>query len=128
RIRLKQQRRVRPDNALEDPYIAAVLIAMAQARRQQTIGETKVHLLALHSTGKLKLYFYTAHIPNTILKRLDHPSRSFDSGPVRISYQRIPFKPEASWIEAISAVIIAARGDMGAEGVTYPTPPIQTEV
>jgi hypothetical protein len=157
RIRLKQQRRVRPKNALEDPYIAAVLIAMAQARRQQTAGvvkhattvkvrpsgheeikkpgevsqnlmETKVHLLALHSTGKPGLYFYTARIPNAILERLDHPSRSFDSSSVRISYQRIPLRPAASWIEGISAVIIAARGDMAAEAVTYPTPPMHTRV
>jgi len=90
---------------------------------------TKVHLLALHTTtNKLSLYLYTARVSDAFLDRLDNPSRSFGGGSVRISHQRIPFKPEASWIEAMSAVIIAARGDTAAEGVTHPTPPMHAGV
>ena len=36
RLRQKRRLRIRPTNPLEDPYVVAVSIAMAQARRQQT--------------------------------------------------------------------------------------------
>jgi hypothetical protein len=147
----RRRLRLRPTNATEDPCIAAILIAMAQARRQRTTlardikhatavkagpsGQEEeikkpcevsrslmgtVHLLALHSTSEPNLYIYTARVSDALFNRLDYPSRAFGGGSVRISYQRIPFKPEASWVATMSTVITAVCGNATSEDVTHP--------
>ncbi|KAI1302253.1 hypothetical protein F5Y03DRAFT_407931 [Xylaria venustula] len=99
RLRQKQQRRLRPANEVEDPYIAAVLIALAQG--------SKVHLLALPATNARSLYFYTARIPSVFLDRFDRPSQYFPTNPVPISYYRIPLNQPTKMIRAMDCVISA---------------------
>ena len=94
-LQTKRQSRIRPPDELEDPYIMAVLIALAQFRRFQlpageTAAETSdVYLLALPADSR-SLYFYTARIPLAFLDGLDHPSRHFPGGSFSVEYYRIP--------------------------------------
>ncbi|KAK5651149.1 hypothetical protein OQA88_13243 [Cercophora sp. LCS_1] len=115
RLRRKIQRRLNPIREAEDPYIVAVLVALAQAvARDSSVlaasqGEevapgatTKVYLLARPSDHP-GLYFYKAHFPRAFLDRLDMPSHHFPSNAVRISYHVIPLSPilgeAAGWHE-----------------------------
>lgn len=111
RIAEKKRNSVRPVNEVEDPYIAAVLIALAQKqqRRQHAVtgtqadtpnredasdGESKAHevfLLAHTAMDRPCLYFYTARIPSSFLDRLAHPSVNIPSCPFRIKYHHISF-------------------------------------
>ncbi|KAK3363711.1 hypothetical protein B0T25DRAFT_470005 [Lasiosphaeria hispida] len=104
RLRQKIQRLLNPSKEAEDPYIAAVLIALAQCRRHngheaaatsqdeeaspETAIRSKVCLLARPS-GIQGLYFYMAHFSPAFLDRLDMPSRYFPSSTIMISYYRI---------------------------------------
>ncbi|KAM6480709.1 hypothetical protein HDV62DRAFT_381276 [Trichoderma sp. SZMC 28011] len=111
RIAEKKRNNVRPVNEVEDPYIVAVLIALAQKqqRRQHAVagtqadtpnredasdGESKAHevfLLAHTAMDKPCLYFYTARVPSSFLDRLDYPSENIPSRPFRIKYHEISF-------------------------------------
>ncbi|UKZ61470.1 uncharacterized protein TrAtP1_002736 [Trichoderma atroviride] len=102
-IRQRRLRNIQPTNKAEDPYIAAVLIALAQEQRRQRADAAaknqgpsiespkhfKVHVLALSELKVASLYFYTARIPSTFLDRLDSPSLHIPSKPFRVSYHRI---------------------------------------
>ncbi|KAK0736567.1 hypothetical protein B0T21DRAFT_181905 [Apiosordaria backusii] len=115
RLQQIRTRRLQPTNELEDPYIAAVLIALAQGRRHgqdtSTTLEYKVHLLALPATNARTapshLYFYTALIPQAFLDRFDYPSRYSPCDPILISYCRIPLKPFAEMMRAMGCVFSA---------------------
>ncbi|KAK3369569.1 hypothetical protein B0T24DRAFT_362065 [Lasiosphaeria ovina] len=89
----------------EDPYIAAMLIALAQAQhpRDQTDipAEIEVHLLVLQQTRKKRLYHHTALIPATLVRRLDHPAQAYMRSPVTITYRRIPLKPVHEMLQAL---------------------------
>jgi len=60
RLRQKKQRRLRPTNEVEDPYIAAVMIALAQERQRQqktligTEEATVVKILDPSAPGEIK--------------------------------------------------------------------------
>lgn len=102
-IRQKRLRNIQPTKEAEDPYIAAVLIALAQEQQRQRAEAAaknegasikspkhlKVHVLALSELKVPSLYFYTARIPSTFLDRLDSPSLHIPSKPFHISYHRI---------------------------------------
>ncbi|KAK7398547.1 hypothetical protein QQX98_012069 [Neonectria punicea] len=146
RLRQKRQRLIRPPNDLEDPYITAVLIALAQRQRlrtqdaslassnsqttkgisnvaptppqsqplaeilqsssetdimsEDTATSFQVHVLALPAKKSQKLFFYTARIPLEFLDRLESPSQSFPTSPIRISYFEIPFMSENEMFDA----------------------------
>ncbi|KAI1367161.1 hypothetical protein F5Y08DRAFT_337039 [Xylaria arbuscula] len=90
RIKQKRRRQLQPSNEAEDPYIAAVLIALAQGQNmpvnpigtepgqavspgQSALG-FQVHVFALASDAQT-LHFYTTSIPPAWLQRLDEPSQ-----------------------------------------------------
>ncbi|KAF3069990.1 hypothetical protein CFAM422_006744 [Trichoderma lentiforme] len=111
RILEKKRNSVGPANKVEDPYIAAVLIALAQKqqRRQHAVAETQADtpnredesdgeskayegfLLAHTAMDKPCLYFYTARVPSSFLDRLDHPSINIPSRHFRINYHQTSF-------------------------------------
>ncbi|KAK1749576.1 hypothetical protein QBC47DRAFT_395580 [Echria macrotheca] len=113
RLQQIHTRRLRPKKETEDPYIAAVLIAMAQGwhhiEDHKKTPEYKVHLLALPATkarvAPSRLYFYKAIIPRTFLDRFDYPSQDSQCDSIVISYYCIPLKPEAEMRQAIGFVI-----------------------
>ncbi|KAL4781337.1 hypothetical protein BJX76DRAFT_360032 [Aspergillus varians] len=104
RIRRKKWASIQPENCVEDPYIATILIALAQEkqRRQQqqqqqqkwpeeqskkktpvdqlnrsSPASSKVYVLAIPRVAPKYLYIYTACIPPEFLDRCDRPSHSF---------------------------------------------------
>ncbi|KAK0640712.1 hypothetical protein B0T16DRAFT_201555 [Cercophora newfieldiana] len=137
-----RQRRLRPANDLEDPYIAAVLIGLAQEQRQQQDTAArpkeeaeagplklplpatqrteeaatcfKVHLLAFRGD---RLYFYTALISASFLDRLYQPSRYFPSNGLHISYYPIPLTRKNHLIRAMGRAISSVHD------VNHPTTP-----
>jgi hypothetical protein len=88
RIRKRRQAQIQPSKKFHDPYIVAVLIALAQAQRHAGIlpesccdSSTrilpnilgfKVHLLA---TSSQRLHIYTTCVTLTFLDRFDKPSQ-----------------------------------------------------
>ncbi|KAK0655492.1 hypothetical protein B0T16DRAFT_397113 [Cercophora newfieldiana] len=118
RLVQRERYRLRPETEVEDPYIVAVLIALAQSRRrlQNKTGDNvdglgksapcfEVHLLALSAAGALSLCFYTACIPATFLDRFDQPSRYFPSQSLSITYRRIPLKQTSGFVRLMGYVI-----------------------
>ncbi len=59
RIRRIKQARVRPPEMLYDPYIAAVLIALAQARRQAKTPGKRISTKSKSGSGSLKVLLLT---------------------------------------------------------------------
>ncbi|KAK3293973.1 uncharacterized protein B0H64DRAFT_462295 [Chaetomium fimeti] len=104
RLRLKHQRRFRPANEIEDPYIVAVLVALAQKRQQYRFrnlaADLKVHVLVL-PTDAQRFFFYTARFSAPFLNRFDQPSKYFPGDPLCISYCSIPFAPIADTIRGM---------------------------
>ncbi|GKZ33649.1 hypothetical protein AbraIFM66950_003675 [Aspergillus brasiliensis] len=99
-----------PDQA-EDPYLVALLIALAQTQRRQqyqssiqvtsTATDDACHsltaeVLAIPGTQSKYFYVYTATIPTEFLDKFEDPFRFTPSGPISISYYRIPVKEERS--------------------------------
>ncbi|KAI0435843.1 hypothetical protein F4803DRAFT_544278 [Xylaria telfairii] len=132
RIRRKQQRQLQPDNEAEDPYIAAVLIALAQGLQhqhqeessnnlneclepvptkldprvlpRQTATDFEVRLLALARDAR-SLYFYTASIPSRSLDMLNEPSYYYSTNVVLVSYYAIKLKACNKTVQDIKGII-----------------------
>ncbi|KAK4202194.1 hypothetical protein QBC40DRAFT_46356 [Triangularia verruculosa] len=107
RLQRKRRRRLRPAKDIEDPYIAAVLIALAQEQyyRDQaapTGPDPKVHLLAAKGDN---LYFYTALIPSHFLDRFDQPTQRYPISPIPITYVQIPIRPEGELLSSMKLVL-----------------------
>ena len=73
----RKEQSTRPERECEDPYIASILISLAQ--EQQARGDDKgkagwrVHLLGIPETEAWEVYFYTATIPRALLEGLKKP-------------------------------------------------------
>jgi hypothetical protein len=131
-IRKKRQRQLQPSNEAEDPYVAAVLIALAQGLQhqhqkqsvngpneclelvptkldptvlpQQTAIDFEVRLVALARDAR-RLYFYTANIPSRSLDMLNEPSHYHDTNPVLVSYHAVQLKPCEKSVQNIESII-----------------------
>lgn len=114
-------RRLQPLQEEEDPYIIAILIAMAQEQqclsspapicdpsshgqhRVQTFF--KVNLIASQDTDSPCLWIYKASIPSTFLDRLDEPSRFFPDSDFMVRYCRIPFSVSEKFADRLHRVL-----------------------
>ncbi|KAK1749640.1 hypothetical protein QBC47DRAFT_354760 [Echria macrotheca] len=139
RLKHKAESSPRPTGELEDPYIAAVLIALAQQRRSNQHTTTlsgrnqnperptspsgsasgagdylKVYVLVLPENNLQGLYFYSARVFTTFLDRFEQPSRELPRCSLVISYHRVPFGPK-EMIGAMGRVIVAVRGNLHVE-------------
>ncbi|KAI0096930.1 hypothetical protein GGR51DRAFT_542346 [Nemania sp. FL0031] len=133
-IKRKKQHRIQPPNEAEDPYIVAVLIALAQGLQrqhqdkkqsvdkpneclesdptkpdpavlsQQTATEFEVHVLALSKCGQ-SLYFYTANIPSISLDMWNEPSQFHNTNVVVVSYKVIRIRDCQELIQNIKDII-----------------------
>ncbi|PWY71768.1 hypothetical protein BO94DRAFT_589836 [Aspergillus sclerotioniger CBS 115572] len=98
-IHQKRLRSLEPRNPAEDPYIISILIALAQAQRQQTdtpkSTSRSFQVTVLATVGILAdgVYVYTATTPTEFLDRLDAPSQPLSSCPVPVKYFRISLTP-----------------------------------
>ncbi|KAI0399640.1 hypothetical protein F4802DRAFT_610746 [Xylaria palmicola] len=125
RIRQKQQRQLQPSNEAEDPYIAAVLITLAQGLQykhqkqsvnglnadsvptvlpQQTATNFEVRLVALARDAR-SLYFYTASIPSIALDTLNKPGYYYNINVICIFYYMVQLKKSKKAIQKIKNII-----------------------
>ncbi|ROT36189.1 hypothetical protein SODALDRAFT_381422 [Sodiomyces alkalinus F11] len=122
-LRQKRLRSIHPIKKARDPYIMALLIALAQAQRlehgnpTQTVGTgsgpqateanptpfktsvAKVQVLALDDGAvPASIYVYTARMPSSFLDKLDRPSDCIPSPPLRASFQRLSLRVPEEFI------------------------------
>ncbi|KAJ5003316.1 putative transposase [Colletotrichum sp. SAR 10_66] len=106
-LRLAQ---ITPEDSHDDPYIAALLIALAQSKRR-FLGLVQprpspdsycVHVLRTDPTDESYLTLYSADIPSAMLRKL-----SYSNKPPRmpsnfsVFSKKIPFKPYSSFQERL---------------------------
>ncbi|KAK5657164.1 hypothetical protein OQA88_3221 [Cercophora sp. LCS_1] len=111
RIINKQLRRITPDDPREDPYIAALLIALAQKQRLNfgdDNGGPQVLLATL--LGDEWLYIYTSLVSLEFLDGLDKPSRPPPAGAqsrlgMAIHRRRLAFKPHETLPQRLAAAV-----------------------
>ncbi|GAB0142165.1 hypothetical protein EsHS_00002726 [Epichloe bromicola] len=98
--RLRMQRLTRRSNKVrpfylmdeqEDPYIASVLVGLAQEQlsRGGSTSESKeqvVHVLALPGSWSNDVYFYKAVVPREFLRKLESPSEAVECGKLTVRY------------------------------------------
>ncbi|KAH7248417.1 hypothetical protein B0J15DRAFT_498480 [Fusarium solani] len=122
RILEAKLRRIQPSAQQYDPFILAVLVALAQERRRpcptRNAAETpsavlkpdsntrlsrhvidlmassmQVYVLATTSCDSTHLWAYTARFPAPFLDKFDQPSQACYADPLAISYFKIPLSP-----------------------------------
>ncbi|KLU92845.1 hypothetical protein MAPG_11807 [Magnaporthiopsis poae ATCC 64411] len=113
----KRYRSLRPANSREDPYIAAVLVGLAQAQRLDPVdgdaapensdktspsritSSPRVQTVLLsHPADKGRLHVFTSRISHELLDRFDFPSRPPPADAqsrqgMTISHRRLALKP-----------------------------------
>jgi hypothetical protein len=111
RIINKQLRRITPDDPREDPYIAALLIALAQKQRRYLDEDTSGSQVLLATLrGDEWLYIYTSMVSLEFLHRLDNPSRPPPAGSpsrrgVAICRRRLAFQPYETLRQRLAVVV-----------------------
>ncbi|KAK3377676.1 hypothetical protein B0H63DRAFT_222140 [Podospora didyma] len=130
----KQLRLLTPEDPREDPYIAALLIALAQEQRLYSEGDgndnneknftdatsaaTPSQMLLVTRPGGIKwLYIYTSKVSLDFLDGLDRPSRPPPAdAPSRLGMgiyrRRLAFKPYKTLTRRLAAVVRDA-GSLG---------------
>jgi len=130
----KQLRRITPDNCYEDPYIAALLIALAQEQRLCEKGSddnneipysaaSAAPLQMLLASGPYNgkwLHIYTSKVSPEFLAMFDRPSLPPPGGaqqrPKMVIYRRqLTFKPYKTLSQRLAAVIqdTSSSGEYG---------------
>jgi hypothetical protein len=133
----KKLRTIQPQVEANDPFLGAVLIALAQERRRckelssavEKVGSAspachaetggtppehsriRVHLLALSAQHKDSLYLYTASIPYAFLDRFDMPSRSFPGDVVTFSNFPVPLNRRRDLSRALNFLLAEIRNE-----------------
>ncbi|GJC88581.1 hypothetical protein ColLi_11419 [Colletotrichum liriopes] len=103
-LRLSQ---LTPTNPRRDPYVTALLIAIAQEKRRAMRRRARspplngqsfrVHVLLSDAANKSHIFVYTADIAESFLNKLDHPRvRPRDAPSVPVQTYTIPYEPYAS--------------------------------
>lgn len=115
-----QRRHIKPEQEREDPYMMAVLIALAQMQKSRLVedgraaaGEDRtisVYLLAL-TTDTQSFYFYAARIPFAFLHGLDYPSRYFPAVPLTFPAIVSPLKPEDEAVRVLGRALAGIRSE-----------------
>ncbi|KAG5926974.1 hypothetical protein E4U42_002752 [Claviceps africana] len=102
RTRNRSQRSTPPSKTHEDPYIAGILIALAQEQRRRQIpivdGEggagQRVHAIGAYERSTAELYIYTAVIYDGFLDKLERPYEFCESSRVSIQYFPLDFSQQ----------------------------------
>ncbi|GAO18441.1 hypothetical protein UVI_02042450 [Ustilaginoidea virens] len=99
----KKLQRLQPAVETEDPYIAGILIALAQEQRQARgrASAERVRAIALPYLKHFstKAYFYTACIPKAFLDRLERPWEAGECDEVTVRYGGISLKDEEAALQ-----------------------------
>ncbi|KAG5982537.1 hypothetical protein E4U55_001757 [Claviceps digitariae] len=95
-----RQRSITPQVAWEDPYIAGILVALAQEQRRRRVPVVedieegtgqRVHAICTKGSGGCRLFVYTALIPDRFLDKLERPSEVCGNTGVIIRYFSMNF-------------------------------------
>ncbi|EXK23589.1 hypothetical protein FOMG_19649 [Fusarium oxysporum f. sp. melonis 26406] len=125
-------RRIRPSIRQYDPFILAVLVALAQERRRSFTTNnateastctleldtrtelshitdpiaafTQVHVLATSTCELTRLWAFTARFPASFLNKFDDPSQAFHADPVIISCSEIPLLPASAATDMLDKI------------------------
>lgn len=97
RGKAKKLQRIEPADAREDPYIASMLIALAQHQRRLArsreervdVGGQRVTVLGIPGRAARELNVYTTRIPEEFLVKLERPSQRSDCDRVVICHHSI---------------------------------------
>lgn len=123
----KQLRSLTPDNIFEDPYIATILIALAQDGRRH-VSNSLDYLNAI-KTGQLSmllatgpnddewLHIYTSKVSPECLDRFDYPYRTPVANArsqvgITIYRRKLAFKPYETFSQRL-AVVMQNAGQVG---------------
>ncbi|KZL66310.1 transposase [Colletotrichum tofieldiae] len=106
---------ITPSDPVRDPYIVALLIALAQSQRHRyheslearpAPESFKVHALVGDSEDRHHLVVYTAHVPAAALDRFADPHTTPPaSARLAIQTTSLPFQPFASFPERLARTI-----------------------
>ncbi|KAK1958582.1 hypothetical protein LY78DRAFT_674311 [Colletotrichum sublineola] len=105
---------ITPSNPLEDPYILAVLIAIAQSQQRRyaqarllpATQSFQVYVVVTDAKEKSYLVVYTADVPVVFLDRLATPhKRPRDACHLVVCLVDIPFEPYSSFPERLTHVV-----------------------
>ncbi|KAK2006253.1 hypothetical protein LZ32DRAFT_623080 [Colletotrichum eremochloae] len=114
RIYDKMLAQITPSNPLEDPYILAVLIAIAQSQQRRyaqarllpATQSFQVYVVVTDAKEKSHLVVYTADVPVVFLDRLATPhERPRDACHLVVRSVDIPFEPYSSFPERLTHVV-----------------------
>ncbi|KAM4060565.1 hypothetical protein HRG_014276 [Hirsutella rhossiliensis] len=106
-------RKITPKDCLHDPYIVALLIAVAQENRLRAGIETEPDSsvfqpqVLVSSRDKEYMHLYRARISSSFLRSLDDPAVA-PSEPIAISVQitTVPYKPYQSLLGRLTALLL----------------------
>ncbi|KAI3573862.1 hypothetical protein IWW34DRAFT_751871 [Fusarium oxysporum f. sp. albedinis] len=125
-------RQIRPSARQYDPFILAVLVALAQEKRRSCATHnatkaststleldtrtklshttdpiasfTQVHVLATSTNKLTRLWTFTARFPASFLNKFDDPSQAFHADPVIISCSEIPLSSASAATDMLDKV------------------------
>ncbi|WQF90310.1 hypothetical protein CDEST_15324 [Colletotrichum destructivum] len=117
-------------DAFRDPYIAAALIAMAQARRKAIQSQARsppphqdtysVRLLLSDINNPTCLRTFSAEIPDAFLDKLAYPQLSpLPSATFQIVHTPVAYMPYASFQSRLGQVLVPSRGQKRPRGGRY---------
>ncbi|GJD05418.1 transposase [Colletotrichum higginsianum] len=117
-------------DAFRDPYIAAALIAMAQARRKSIQSQARsppphqdtysVRLLLSDINNPTCLRTFSAEIPDAFLDKLAYPQLSpLPSATFQIVHTPVAYVPYASFQSRLGQVLLPSRGQKRPRGGRY---------
>jgi hypothetical protein len=120
----KLLQRLTPADPCEDPYLVALLIAMAQEQRMDPEEDSGSGsdaarlpppklLLVTRPADTTWLHIYASNSPTELLDRLDHPSQPLPPAtvvpPTTIYRRRLAFKPYDTLRQRLTDVVVNTR-------------------
>ncbi|KAK2593599.1 hypothetical protein QQS21_008687 [Conoideocrella luteorostrata] len=115
----KKLQAMEPATAWEDPYIAGILVALAQEQREQqrhagrradgadadVDGSQTVYAIGVPGGTAVELYLYAAVIPAEFLDKFEMPSEASECGGVVIRYYTVNLTEEKTAADLIRRVL-----------------------
>ncbi|EEP81834.1 predicted protein [Uncinocarpus reesii 1704] len=115
-------KKLTPSNPLQDPYILALLIALAQQQRsalQQTCPKEQdirptfsSQVLLIDPSDKANIHLFTADISSSFLDKFKFPSIPPSTSPsllVSVRHMMVPYKPSETFRSRIFPLLLPGR-------------------
>ncbi|EQL01094.1 hypothetical protein G6O67_004939 [Ophiocordyceps sinensis] len=111
RLALLRLKKITPSVRLHDPYVVAILIAIAHENSvEQEANTSFFSQVVLSSRNKDRVFIYRAHITSSLLRSLDEPTfNPTDPLSIPIQVQTIRYKPYRSFRDRLHAQLYDGR-------------------